>query len=199
MPLPVVLRYISLDKMVKILSNGLMKNKISMTQNQKEIVTGAVIFILFLGFLGFIHMQEGIGRHKSTFSLYATFAGSDGLMKGNAVRLGGLSVGSVTDMTLTDGYRVRVQLSFNQPFELSADTSAVIETDGLMGPKHIELIPGGEEELLENGDEILYTQDAVVLNDLLAKVNLMMQDKKNKQVLKKDGTSGEINNEKESD
>lgn len=176
-----------------------MKEKLSITSKQKEIITGAVIFVLFLGFLGFIHMQEGIGRHKTAFSLYTTFAGSDGLMKGNAVRLGGVPVGSVTDMTLTDNYRVRVKLSFDQPFELSADTSAVIETDGLMGPKHIELIPGGEEDLLENGDEILYTQDAVVLNDLLAKVNAMMQDKKNKQALKKDVISGEINNEKESD
>ncbi len=164
----------------KIAHNAFMKQKIPMTLAQQETLVGAVMFVLFLVFLGFIHTQASLDKGKTDFTLYASFAGSDGLMKGSAVRLGGVRVGEVTGMTLTNGFRVRARLSFDMPVELSADTSAVIETDGLMGPKHIELIPGGEDELLENDGEIAYTQDAVVLNDLLAKVNGLVRAKKDK-------------------
>ena len=44
-----------------------------------------------------------------------------------------------------------------------------ILTDGLLGGKYIGLILGAEEEYLSNGDEILDTQSAIVLEELIGK------------------------------
>ena len=52
-------------------------------------------------------------------------------------------------------------------FELPLDTSAAIHTDGLFGSKFVVLEPGAEEDVLQSGDEFTYTQDAVVVSDLL--------------------------------
>ena len=50
---------------------------------------------------------------------------------------------------------------------LPADTSAAIHTDGLFGSKFVVLEPGGEETYLGDGDVITFTQDAVIVSELL--------------------------------
>ena len=71
-------------------------------------------------------------------------------------------------------------MSFDRPIELSVDSSVTIETDGLLGAKHIEIVPGGDEEMLESGDDVSYTQDALILSELMDKVMAYMREKKNK-------------------
>lgn len=44
----------------------------------------------------------------------------------------------------------------------------MIETDGLFGQKYVELRPGGSDRNLKNGARISFTQDAVILEDLVA-------------------------------
>ena len=51
--------------------------------------------------------------------------------------------------------------------ELPVDSSAAIHTDGLFGSKFVVIDPGGDLAILEDGDEIQYTQDAVIVEDLL--------------------------------
>ena len=47
------------------------------------------------------------------------------------------------------------------------NTSAAIHTNGLFGSKFIVLEPGGEFDELTDGDSITYTQDSLVVEDLL--------------------------------
>ena len=51
--------------------------------------------------------------------------------------------------------------------KIPKDSSAAIHTDGLFGSKFISLGPGAEEALLKDGDTITFTQDAVVVSELL--------------------------------
>jgi phospholipid/cholesterol/gamma-HCH transport system substrate-binding protein len=53
--------------------------------------------------------------------------------------------------------------------ELSIDTSAAIMTEGVLGNKFVALEPGGEEELLRSGEEIVFTESAVLLERLIGK------------------------------
>lgn len=102
--------------------------------------------------------------------LTAQFNRTDGLREGAAVRLAGVPVGVVSDMRLTDRYKAETLLAVRSDVELPDDTAAIIETDGLFGAKYIELQPGGGLDLLADGDRISYTQDAVILEELLAKI-----------------------------
>ena len=49
------------------------------------------------------------------------------------------------------------------------DTSASIYTAGLLGEQYIALEPGAEDDTLSDGDEIEFTQSAVVLEEIISK------------------------------
>lgn len=150
-----------------------------MKQENKEITAGVILVVLLIGILWFVHSRSVIQDDADNFVLYAYFSKADGLMNGAEVRLAGIPVGKITHQSLNGMYAVRVRMSFDKPLALSVDSSVSIETDGLLGSKHIEIMPGGDEEILESGDDISYTQDAVILSELMNKVISYMREKKN--------------------
>jgi len=52
---------------------------------------------------------------------------------------------------------------------LPVDTDASIATAGLLGGKYIELSPGGDDEILMDNGEIVFTQSAILLENLISK------------------------------
>ena len=53
--------------------------------------------------------------------------------------------------------------------QLPADSSAAIVSSGLLGGKYLSLVPGGDEKILEDGQEITLTQSSVNLEDLIGR------------------------------
>ena len=148
----------------------------------KEILVGALLTLLLGILLSFVHGQSVRHEAGRRFTLNATFSKADGLLPNSEVRLAGIRVGQIGKQALADnGYQVVVQLVFDKALDIPTDSSVSIETDGIMGAKHIEILPGGDEELLKSGDSFSYTQDSLILNELLDKVNLYMRDKKDKE------------------
>ena len=149
-----------------------------MSDNTKKVLLGFLLFA-FLGILLLLAHGRTVSQKKlSNFILYAEFGKADGLMNGAPVRLAGMPVGYVSDQTFGDNFRVRVTLSFDKKLDIPADSSVSIETDGLFGPKHIELKPGADDEILESGDTLGYTQDVLLVNELLNRLNTYMAKKK---------------------
>lgn len=107
--------------------------------------------------------ESGIGQYQ----LYASFNRVDGLRVGNPVMLSGVPIGAVDAMDLGDYYRARVTLRVDSSVALPQDTAAAIHTDGLFGSKFVTLSPGAEEDTLGDGDTIAYTQDSLIVSDLL--------------------------------
>lgn len=101
-------------------------------------------------------------------TLTASFNRADGIHVGSPVRIAGLSVGTVTASTLDADQHAVLTFSLTQAVALPDDTAAVIETDGIFGSKYIELRPGGTEDMLKSGAHMSYTQDAVIIEDLVA-------------------------------
>ena len=149
-----------------------------LTTENREIIAGAFLVVLLSFLLLFVHSKSVVNKDEKGFYLYAPFTKADGLMNGADVRIAGIKVGRVEGQSLGDNYRVLVKLGFDKPIELSIDSSAIIETDGLLGSKYMEIIPGADEEFLESGDELSYTQDALILTELMDKVNAYMRQKK---------------------
>ena len=137
------------------------------------------VFVVLLGFVLFhLHAKSGLRQSETDFVLYASFDKCDGLMNGADVRLAGLKIGHVVSQSFTDGYRIQVELALDKKYDLPVDSSVTIETDGILGSKHIEIAPGADEEMLENGDTFGYTQDVLILNDLLEKMTSYLRSKK---------------------
>jgi phospholipid/cholesterol/gamma-HCH transport system substrate-binding protein len=97
----------------------------------------------------------------------ASFNRIDGLSEGDPVYLSGVRIGSVEKMWLNKDFRAVVTFWLKGGIELPSDSSAAIHTDGLFGSKFIVLEPGAEESFLKNGSLITFTQDAVVVSELL--------------------------------
>ena len=54
--------------------------------------------------------------------------------------------------------------------KLPSDTTAKILTAGLIGANYIEMIPGYEDADLKDGDVIIDTQPAIVLENLIGQL-----------------------------
>ncbi len=151
-------------------------------QTKKEISIGIILTVLLVCLFSCVHNRSVHHHDKGRFVLNATFNKADGLMPMAEVRLAGIRVGQIGEQKLSmNGHQVIVQLVFDKPVDIPLDSSVSIETDGIMGSKHIEIVPGGDEEIMISGDSFSYTQDSLILTELLDKVNAYMREKKENQ------------------
>lgn len=127
------------------------------------------------------------------YPLYAAFQRSDGLIEGAPVRLAGIDVGVVQGLELKGGFQSRATLLINTGIEVPADSAAVIHTDGLFGGKYVELEPGGAEDPLKAGDIVAFTQDSLIVEDLLERLVAMAKSQQARcsDVLSKSGQTSE--------
>lgn len=135
----------------------------------REICVGGVAIALLVGSLAMFYsgQPQQARAGMETYRIFADFNRIDGLSPGADVRLSGIPVGRVETASLVDGFRVRIAMLIDSDVELPADTAASIQTDGLFGAKSMVLDPGGDERMLADSDAISFTQDAVVVSDLL--------------------------------
>lgn len=129
-------------------------------------VVAGLAAVAFLAF----RVGEAPFSHKGGLELYATFDEVSGLKTLAPVDIAGVRVGRVTGISLNDDYRAKVSMDVNPELELPVDTSASIITGGLLGDRYISLQLGGEEEILSDGEEIAFTESAVVLERLIGKL-----------------------------
>lgn len=139
---------------------------------KKGIETLVGLFVL-LGMVAFAFLAlrtanlGNLGRADS-YRLQARFDNIGGLKARAPVRSAGVTVGSVTGITL-DGktFQGVVTMEIDRRFQFPKDTSAKILTAGLLGDQYVGLEPGGDDKSLEAGQTIAQTQSAVVLENLI--------------------------------
>ena len=61
-------------------------------------------------------------------------------------------------------------MEINGKYKIPEDSSASIISFGLIGGKYVEIDVGGSEEYLPAGGNIEFTQDAMVLEELLDRI-----------------------------
>jgi phospholipid/cholesterol/gamma-HCH transport system substrate-binding protein len=111
------------------------------------------------------------GFGSEGYELKARFTQIGQLRKQAPVKIGGVVVGQVGNIDLDPTrFDSIVTLKLDPKFkDLPADTSAGIFTSGLLGESYIGLQPGGDPEVLKSGDEIVFTQPAVDLIQMVGK------------------------------
>ena len=152
-----------------------------MKNNKKEILVGLAVLTVLALFIWGVLFSSPLDDHQKGFLLYADFQKADGLLNGADIRMAGISVGKVGEQQLLDDYTVRVALFFPKAIQFPTDSTVKIETDGFLGAKYIEIMPGSDEEYLQKNDVFLYAQDAMILNELLEKMNAFVAEKKKKE------------------
>lgn len=134
-----------------------------------EVLTGAAVLVLAIGFLAFAVSHSG-RTTVAGYKLYASFDHIDGLSPGSDVRIAGVKVGSVlTTQVDPKTFLARVTLSVNDEIHLPKDTAAEVTSESLLGGKFLNLSPGGYSEDIPKDGTISITQSSISLEQLLGK------------------------------
>ncbi len=131
------------------------------------------LFVLLgLGAIATLSISIGGATYsgKGGLTLYATFDEIGGLKDRAPVLIAGVKVGLVEGISLSEDYRAKVQFDVDDTLVLPIDSSASIRTAGLLGDQFIHLELGAEEEALVAGEEMAYTEDAIVIETLIGKL-----------------------------
>ena len=106
------------------------------------------------------------------YRLTARFDNVGGLKVKAAVTVAGVRIGRVTGISFDDQkYQAVVTMDIDGRYQnIPKDSSATILTSGLLGDQYIGIEPGGDEAYLKDGDTIMRTQSALVLEKLVGQV-----------------------------
>lgn len=106
----------------------------------------------------------------NSYRVQARFQNVGGLYVRAPVTMAGVRVGRVAAIALDPNtFEAMVTLAIDQRYQLPSDTSASILTAGIVGEQYIGLEPGGMDEYLSDGGEIMLTQSALVLERLIGR------------------------------
>ncbi len=133
----------------------------------RDVLVGVAVTVILIAILGLVFGPSSFAG-GATYRVQASFGQTDGLSPGSPVQAAGVTVGEVVSLELADGYRVRATLELDSDVVLDTDASVAIVTDGIFGAKLMQIDIGGGDENIENGGVIAFTEDAVVLDDLLS-------------------------------
>lgn len=141
-----------------------------MAYEKAEIVTGAAVLAVALGFAIYAAQGAGMGRQPESYPLTASFRSVEGITVGSDVRLAGVKVGTITRLELNpETFFADASIQLRNDVQLPTDSSVLISSEGLLGGNFVEILPGGALETLGPGEEIEDTQGAVSLITLLLK------------------------------
>ena len=132
----------------------------------------SVLGIILLAFFIILFSRDDIS-HKDGgkyYQIYARFNRTDGLMIGDAVRVAGMDVGRVVGAKLDDNFKAIMTLEVKEAVKLPDESTATKVSSGVKGNKYIEIEPGGSEDMIAPGGEFSYTQDAMVLEELIERI-----------------------------
>ncbi len=118
------------------------------------------------------------GNHEYEISAY--FSNVGGLKIKSPVKMGGVKIGSITDIQYDDNkFQALVKMKISAKYiKIPQDTSAVIYTAGLLGEQYVGFEPGGDDQFLKNGSQMTLTQSAVILEQLISRVLYQFAEKK---------------------
>ena len=109
------------------------------------------------------------GFSTDGYRLMAKFENSSGLKRGAVVEIAGVKIGQVASISLdSESQESLVWLEINQGVDIQDDAIASIRTAGIIGDKFIKISTGGGD-LLVDGDEIIETEPAISIEELVSK------------------------------
>lgn len=137
-----------------------------------EIGTGAFVALGFAALFFLTTQTTNLQAFDNGYyDVTARFENIGGLKVRSPVSMAGVKIGRVESITFDpEQFNAVVTLRIDARYDsLPEDTDASILTSGLLGSQYIGLQAGGSDIYLEQGSELLFTQSAVVLENLIGK------------------------------
>jgi phospholipid/cholesterol/gamma-HCH transport system substrate-binding protein len=156
-------------------------------QQTRAVEFGTGLFV-FMGVVALFFLTTRVTSFDSYsgdegYTLTARFDHVGTLKLRAPISVAGVTVGRVTDIQFDDDrleavVTMRIASEYDQ---LPNDSDASILTAGILGGQYIGLGPGGSPDFFEDGDEIEFTQSALVLEQLISKYLFSQAEKSEKE------------------
>ncbi|NBR33559.1 MAG: outer membrane lipid asymmetry maintenance protein MlaD [Rhodobacteraceae bacterium] len=141
-----------------------------MSENKAEVALGAVVLAIAIGFVVYLSQSTGLTMGGDSYQIRAGFRTAEGISVGTDVRLAGVKIGAVQDLSLnSETYRAEAVLAIQNDVLIPDDSALTITSEGLLGGHFVEVMPGASFDYLADGGEIIDTQGSVSLVTLLMK------------------------------
>jgi len=138
-----------------------------------DVVTGLFVFLGIAAIFWLVLSTSNYRAYKQTagYTITARFSDIGSLKVRAPVNVAGVTVGRVVRINFDkERYQAVVIMRIRDIYDtLPVDSSASIQTAGLLGEKYVGIEPGGDTEYLRDGAEIHFTQSAVVIENLVSK------------------------------
>ena len=139
-------------------------------KNAVETILGAVVLLMAGTFISFAMNMVDIGEVDG-YDVSAAFLKVGGLTDGSDVRLNGVKIGTVSDLTLDyETYDAVVKMSIRSDIKLPVDSVASIGSSGIIGGKFVAIRPGGEKDVVSKGGALTKTEDFKSLEDQVGEI-----------------------------
>jgi phospholipid/cholesterol/gamma-HCH transport system substrate-binding protein len=136
----------------------------------RDFLVGCFVLI-GLGAVAYLSLRVGglASGPPGGFTVFAVFDEIGGLKPRAPVVVSGVKIGQVKAITLDKNYRARVELDLRPDVELPVDSMASIVTQGVLGDRYVQLQLGGDPQLVKAGEDLGFTESAVILERMIGK------------------------------
>lgn len=145
-----------------------------METRKTEILVGVFVVatIVALVFLALRVASNTDITRGSSYTLTAKFDNIGGLKVRSPVKIGGVTVGRVSNIYLQgEYYEPTVEIQISTAYDALPETSTVsVLTSGLLGEQYLGIEPGFIDDgvmMLQDGDRFMNTNSAMVLEELI--------------------------------
>jgi phospholipid/cholesterol/gamma-HCH transport system substrate-binding protein len=146
-----------------------MSSRVMQQNNFAETLIGAgvVAVALVLGVLAYYRTGAG---GLSGYEINAKLSKADGLATGTDVRLAGIKVGTVSDLTLDPKtYLVTVHMNIRKDVQLPVDSSVLVTQSGFLGGQYLSITPGGDDKMMVAGSYFENAQGSIDVMGLVGR------------------------------
>lgn len=130
------------------------------------IIAGLLCLAYISIYLGKINL---LGTGNNTYEIRAVFSSVVGLQKDTDIKIAGVNVGKVSNITLNN-YEAVVTMKIRNDMKLQDDCIASINTMGLLGDAYVEISPGGSDVIIPPGGRIRETEPPLDLKKLIGNI-----------------------------
>ena len=134
-----------------------------------ETLIGASVVAVASVFLALAYYRTGSGS-LSGYEIDAKLPKVDGLAIGTDVRLAGIKIGTVSDLTLDPRtYLVTVHMDIRKDIKLPVDSSILVTQSGFLGGQYLSVTPGGDDKMMAAGSYFENAQGSIDVMSLVGR------------------------------
>ncbi len=142
-----------------------MKNRFSPELKVGILVLAAILVLLYMSF-----RIGAIGWFlQDSYTVYVELENAGGLDRRTPVQIAGVDVGRIGWIRL-EQYKAFVSLNIRRDVPIPKDSQVSLLTQGVLGDKYIEIIPGRAAQYLSEGDTICCAIPPADINKVLADI-----------------------------